>query len=55
MSEEFEILDLSSDLSHNIKCLDLLPVEDLDGNLVTGQLVDANCSGQTRPLTVSYK
>ena len=46
MSEEFEILDLSSDLPDDIECLDLLPIKYLDGDLVTSQLVYANCSGQ---------
>ena len=42
MSEELQILDLPSDLAHHIQVLDLLPVEDLDGNLVARQLVETD-------------
>ena len=42
MSEELQILDLPPDLAHHIQVLDLLPVEDLDGNLVAGQLVETD-------------
>ena len=41
MAEELQILDLSSDLANHVQVLDLLPVEDLDGNLVASQLVEA--------------
>ena len=42
MSEELQILDLPPDLAHHVQVLDLLPVEDLDRNLVPGQLVEAD-------------
>ena len=42
MSEELQILDLPSDLAHHIQVLDLLPVEDLDSNLVPSQLVETD-------------
>ena len=42
MAEELQILDLSPDLAHHVQVLDLLPVEDLDGNLVPSQLVKAD-------------
>ncbi len=48
VSEEFEILDLSPDLPDDIECLDLLSIEYLDGDLVTGQLVDSNCGQQSQ-------
>lgn len=34
MSEELEILDFTSNLADHIETLDLLPIEDLDGDLV---------------------
>ena len=46
VSEEFEILDLSADLADDIKCFDLLSIEYLDCDLVTGQLVDSDCRRQ---------
>ena len=42
MAEELQVLDLSPDLANHVQVLDLLPVEDLDGNLVPGQLVKAD-------------
>ena len=42
MPEELQILDLPPDFAHHVQVLDLLPVEDLDSNLVTGQLVEAD-------------
>ena len=42
MSEELQILDLPPNLAHHVQVLDLLPVEDLDGNLVASQLVEAD-------------
>ena len=40
--EEFEILNLSADLSDNIQVFYFLPIQDFDGNLVSGQLVLSN-------------
>lgn len=42
VSEEFEILDLPLDLADDIEAADLLPVEDLDSDLVARQLMFAN-------------
>ena len=42
MAEELQVLDLSPDLANHVQVLDLLPVEDLDGNLVASQLVEAH-------------
>ena len=42
MTEELQILDLPPDLAHHVQVLDLLPVEDLDCNLVASQLVKAD-------------
>lgn len=42
MSEQFQILNLSFDLHHDVKVLDPLSVEYLDGDLVPGLLVERN-------------
>ena len=42
MAEEFQILDLPSDLANHVQVLDFLSVEDFDGNLVAGELVEAD-------------
>lgn len=42
MPEELQILDLPPYLPHHVQVLDLLSVEDLDGNLVPSQLVEAD-------------
>lgn len=42
VSEEFEILDLPLDLPDDIEAADLLPVKDLDSDLVTRQLMFAD-------------
>lgn len=39
MSEELQVLDLSTDLPDDVETLDLLPVHDLDRDLVSGQHV----------------
>ena len=43
MSEQLKILDLAPNLANNIETLDLLPIENLDSDLVACQLVYANC------------
>jgi len=47
--EEFEILNLSADLSDNIQVFYFLPIQDFDGNLVSGQLVLSNFHFPERP------
>lgn len=42
VSEQFEILDLSFDLSHNIEAADLLSVQDLYSHFMTCQLMLSN-------------
>lgn len=48
VSEEFEILDLPLDLANHIQAADLLPVEDLDGDFVTRQLMFTNCENTVK-------
>lgn len=43
--EELEVLDLPADLPHHVQAADLLPVEDLHGDFMPGQLVLADCGG----------
>jgi len=42
VSEQFEILDLSFDLPHNIKTADLLSVQDLHSHFMACQLMLAD-------------
>ena len=42
MTEEFQVLYLPPDLADHVEVLDLLPIEDLDGDLVAGELVEAD-------------
>ena len=42
MAKEFQILDLPSDLANHVQVLDLLSVQDLHGDLVPGELVEAD-------------
>lgn len=43
VTEEFKVLDLASNLPHNIQTPDLLPVQNLYRHLVLGQLMLAHC------------
>ena len=40
MAEQLQVLNLPLDFAHHVQALDLLPVENLDGHLVAGQLVE---------------
>jgi hypothetical protein len=40
MAKEFQVLNLAPDLAHHVEALDLLPVQDLDGHFVLGDLVE---------------
>ena len=42
MPEELQILDLPPDFAHHVQVLDLLSVQDLHGDLVPGELVEAD-------------
>ena len=47
MPEELQILDLSPDLPDDVEALDLLSVQDLDGDLVLSDLVEPDCNKKT--------
>lgn len=42
VAEELQILNLAPDLPHDVKRLDLLSVEDFDGDLVASHLVESH-------------
>ena len=50
MTEEFQILNLSSNLTDDIEALNLLPVQDFDGNFVLGDQVLANLDFSKGPI-----
>jgi hypothetical protein len=42
MSEELQILNFPPDFSNHIETFNFLPVQNLDGNLMTGDLMETN-------------
>lgn len=50
VTEQLEVLDLSSDLADHVEALDLLSVQDFDGHFVPRYLVEPDC--KTRRLTL---
>ena len=42
MAKQLQVLDLPLDLPDHVQALDLLPIENLDGHLMAGQLVEAD-------------
>ena len=42
VTEELEVLYLPPDFTHHVQVLDLLSVQDLHGDLVPGELVEAD-------------
>jgi len=46
VAEELQILDLPPDLSHHVQALNLLPIQDLDGDLVARHLMETHCEAR---------
>lgn len=47
MTEKFEILNLSSNLAHNIQIFNLLAIENFYSNFMASQLMFTNCKQQS--------